>query len=391
MTVFDNKKINIAILGATGSIGKQVREILSDEYIIKLVAADKRGKELSDDFCGYKETLRIYSNSSYEIAQEDKNIHFFSTKALSDAKTYEGIDIVVNGISGFNGIAPSFAVLESGARLVTANKETFVAAGGLFMRLADKLGAKIGERILPIDSEHSAVWGCLAGESFDSIQKIVLTASGGAFRDLSKKEIAAKKAIDALNNPNWKMGKKVTVDTATLMNKGFELLEARHLFGTTNVSAIIHRESIIHAVVTFKDGTSKLLFSKPDMRLPIQYALTHPSRKKIETDDIINPDIFALSSLEFSYPDKERFPCYALAEQVLKADSDYLGAVLCIADEIAVDLYLNVKIGFYGISDIISSALNRFKDGKLTSLTDLWSIENEVREYIICNFGGDKC
>lgn len=385
-----NNPISIAVLGATGSIGRQVRELLTENYVIKLVSADKQGEKLANDFFGYANSVRIYSNSLYEVKESDVNLHYFSTEDLSRPETYEGIDVVVNGISGMAGILPSFAVLESGAKLITANKETFVAAGYTFMRRARELGAKLGERILPIDSEHSAIWACLNGETLNSVSSITITASGGAFRDLSRDEIAKKTAKDALHNPNWKMGKKVTVDTATLMNKGFELIEAKHLFGTSSVNAVIHRESIIHASVTFADGTSKLVYSEPDMRLPIQYALTCPERRFVKNTKRAL-DIRALENLTFSEPDRTRFPCYALAESVLKEKSDYKGTVLCAADEVAVELFLANKIGFYGISDIVESALNRFSDGTISSLTDIMSIYDEVREYIICNFGGAEC
>lgn len=383
-------KITIAVLGATGSIGRQVRELITENYEIRLVSADKQGAKLRDEFFGYPCPVKIYSNSLYEVNKSDLNLHFFSTEDLSRPETYKGIDVVVNGISGMAGILPSFAVLESGAKLITANKETFVSAGHEFMRRAKELGARIGERILPIDSEHSAIWACLNGETPKSVSSITITASGGAFRDLSRDEISKKTASDALINPNWKMGKKVTVDTATLINKGFELIEAKHLFGTSSVKAVIHRESIIHASVTFADGTSKLVYSVPDMRLPIQYALTYPDRHSVQNTKA-PLDIYSLGNLTFSEPDRERFPCYALAESVFNDNSDYRGTVLCSADEVAVELFIANKIRFYGISDVVESALNHFANGTISSLTDIMSIYGEVREYIICNFGGAEC
>lgn len=383
-------KQKIAILGATGSIGTQVRQVLGNEYVIALVSANKQGRRLRDEFANYPSAVRIYSNDDYPVDGSDANKHFHTTRALGDPATFDGIDVVVNGISGFAGIAPSFAALRAGAKLITANKETFVAGGGLFMRMAKELGAKVGERILPIDSEHSAIWTCLNGEESDCVDGITITASGGAFRDLSKEEISRTNYKDALNNPNWKMGKKVTVDTATLMNKGFELIEAKHLFGTNNVKAVVHRESLIHASVTFRDGTSKLVYYAPDMRIPIQYALTHPKRCPV-TGAPLALDICALSNLTFSEPDRDKFPCFALAEKVLASESDYLGAVFCVADEVAVDLYLNGKLNFYGISDAVECALNKFNCGIIESVEDILSIEREVREYIICKFGGEEC
>ncbi|MBO7177678.1 MAG: 1-deoxy-D-xylulose-5-phosphate reductoisomerase, partial [Clostridia bacterium] len=190
----------IAILGATGSIGKQVLDVLGDDYQIVLLSANQNGVYLRDAF-SHLNGVKIVSNSTYEVALGDNNEHVFNTAVLNEPSTYLGIDVVVNGIGGIWGIEPSFAVLESGAKLITANKETFVACGYLFMERAKALGKKVGEDIIPIDSEHSAVWQCLRGEDWSSLEKVTLTASGGAFRDLSKEEISALKSSDALNHP----------------------------------------------------------------------------------------------------------------------------------------------------------------------------------------------
>ena len=376
----------IAILGATGSIGKQVLDVLGDDYQIVLLSANQNGTLLRDAF-SHLSGVKIVSNSTYEVALGDNNEHVFNTKVLNEPSTYLGIDVVVNGIGGIWGIEPSFAVLESGAKLITANKETFVACGYLFMERAKALGKKVGEDIIPIDSEHSAVWQCLRGEDWSSLEKVTLTASGGAFRDLSKEEISALKSSDALNHPTWKMGKKVTVDSATLMNKGFEIIEAKHLFSCPNVDVIIHRESLIHSLVTFKDGCSKLQFSAPDMRLPISYALTEPKREKLDLG-LMTPSLLELGNLSFTRPDYDKFPLLKIATEVAKITSDYPSAVMCVADEVCVELYLKDKISFYGISDIISKTLERFNVGKIENPTDVMSIYYEVREYILSIIGG---
>ena len=377
----------IAILGATGSIGRQVKAVLGNEYQIKLVSANVNGLSLAKEYYSSSIPLTIVSNQEYKIEPNDKNNHVFSTACLSDPKTYEGIDVVVNGISGIEGVCPSFAALEAGSKLITANKETFVSAGGLFMQRAKELGAKVGEKIIPIDSEHSAIWQCLRGEDFSSISTITLTASGGAFRDLSKEEISTKTADFALAHPTWKMGKKVTIDSATLMNKGFEIIEAKHLFATNNVEVVIHRESLIHSVVTFNDGSSKLHFSAPDMRIPINYALTEPNRKDVE-NAVKTPSIYALQNLNFAPPDYDRFPCLKICSEVAKSGSDYLGCIACAADEVAVELYLKGQLSFYGISDIISSALSNFTSGEITSPEDVMRIYQQVRQYILSIIGG---
>ncbi len=377
-------KKRIAILGATGSIGRQVLNVIGDEYEIALLSANVNGEFLSKEFSNYIKPITIVSNSSYNTSRDDLNKHVFSTTVLADKDTYKDIDVVVNGISGIDGVLPSFAVLESGATLITANKETFVCAGYLFMDRARVRGAKLGKDIIPIDSEHSSVWQCLLGEKLESIEKITLTASGGAFRDLSKEEIKLKDASFALNHPTWKMGKKVTVDSATLMNKGFEIVEAMHLFGSKNIEVVVHRESIIHSMVTFKDGCSKLQFSAPDMRLPISYALTEPNRIPSNLGLKV-PTLFDLGGLDFSQPDYERFPCLKIATETAKLGCDYPLAVMCAADEVAVELYLKNLISFYGISDIIEKCLNKFNDGVVEKPTDVISIYGKVKEYILEN------
>ena len=379
-------KKRIAILGATGSIGRQVLEVISDEYEIVLVSADKQGALLSEQFSN-TDNLTIVSNSQYEVSSNDKRIHLFSTECLSDPNTFKNVDVVVNGIGGIWGIAPSFAVLNSGAKLITANKETFVACGYLFMNRAKELDKKVGVDIIPIDSEHSAIWQCLRGEDFSSLEKITLTASGGAFRDLSKEKIGSLSGEDALNHPTWKMGKKVTVDSATLMNKGFEIIEAKHLYSCNNIEVIIHRESIIHSMVTFKDGTSKLQFSAPDMRFPISYALTEPNRNSLGTG-LKTMSLYDLAGLDFSVPDYDKFPCLKIATEVNEINDDYPSAVMCASDEICVELYLKNLISFYQISDIISLTLKEFRVGKINNPADVLSIYTKVREYILSIIGG---
>lgn len=380
-------KKRIAILGATGSIGRQVLSVIGDDYEIALVSANVNGELLAREFFGYKTPVTIISNSSYSVQENDKNSHIFTTSVLADKETYSDVDVVVNGISGIDGVLPSFAVLESGAKLITANKETFVSVGYLFMERAKELGAEIGNKIIPIDSEHSSVWQCLKGEDFECIDSITLTASGGALRDLSKEEIAKVDASFALNHPTWKMGKKVTIDSATLMNKGFEIIEAKHMFATNKINVVIHRESTIHAMVTFKDGCSKLQFSAPDMRLPISYALTEPTRKEVDSSLKV-PSLFDFAGLSFSTPDYDRFPCLKIAKEVSERCDDYLSCVMCAADEVAVELYLKNLISFYDINDIISKSLQKFSVGSIKNPNDVLIIYQMVREYILSIIGG---
>ncbi|MBQ9114872.1 MAG: 1-deoxy-D-xylulose-5-phosphate reductoisomerase, partial [Clostridia bacterium] len=365
----------------------QVLSVIGDDYEIALLSANVNGELLAREFFGYKTPVTIISNSSYSVQENDQNSHIFTTNVLADKGTYNDVDVVVNGISGIDGVLPSFAVLESGKKLITANKETFVSAGYLFMERAKELGAKIGDKIIPIDSEHSSVWQCLKGEDFECVDSITLTASGGALRDLSKEEIAKVDANFALNHPTWKMGKKVTIDSATLMNKGFEIIEAKHMFATNKINVVIHRESTIHAMVTFKDGCSKLQFSAHDMRLPISYALTEPTRKEVDSSLKV-PSLFDLVGLSFSTPDYDRFPCLKIAKEVSERCDDYLSCVMCAADEVAVELYLKNLISFYDINDIISKSLHKFSVGSIKNPNDVLIIYQMVREYILSIIGG---
>lgn len=380
----------VAVLGASGSIGKSVLDVLArygEEFGLEtvLLSARSRGRALYDKFAA--ENVTVISDDNF--GAHGRAVHLKGTELLSLPETYAGIDIVVNGIGGLSGTLPSFAAVAAGAKLVTANKESIVAAGKMLLASAKNKGMPV----IPVDSEHSAAFQCLLGEDAESVEKIILTASGGAFRDLGAKEIAYARAADALKHPNWKMGAKVTVDCATLMNKGLEVIEAKRLFGVSEVGIAVHRESVIHALVQFKDGTSKLCMSPPDMRIPIQYALTAPKRAAVFTDgDRALPKGFeALTGLTFTEPDMKRFPCLGIALEVARGDSEYDGAVLCAADEAAVSLYMCGAIGFYGINEVVSDALDRFAGGKLAAPEELTSIEREVGEYILEKYGGFGC
>ena len=380
----------VAVLGASGSIGGSVLDVLArygEEFGLEtvLLSARSRGRALYDKFADKKVTVISDDN----FGAHGRAVHLKGVELLSLPETYAGIDIVVNGIGGLSGTLPSFAAVAAGAKLVTANKESIVAAGKMLLASAKNKGVPV----IPVDSEHSAAFQCLLGEDAESVEKIILTASGGAFRDLGAKEIVYARAADALKHPNWKMGAKVTVDCATLMNKGLEVIEAKRLFGVREVGIAVHRESVIHALVQFKDGTSKLCMSPPDMRIPIQYALTAPKRAAvfIDGDRALPKGFEALTGLTFTEPDLKRFPCLGIALEVARGDSEYDGAVLCAADEAAVSLYMCGAIGFYGINEVVSDALDRFAGGKLAAPEELTSIERDVGEYILEKYGGFGC
>ena len=266
---------------------------------------------------------------------------------------------------------------------MTANKESVVAFG----KHITALKAETGGIIIPLDSEHSAIFQCLLGEDTDSVSKLILTASGGALRDKKREEIAETKAADCLKHPNWSMGVKVTIDSATLMNKGLELIEARNLFGINEVDIKIHRQSVVHGAAAFKDGSLKIYASKPDMRIPIAYALSMPKRYKLPFSEEIGLE--AVNGFTYTEPDTDRFPCLKLAKVAADYGTDRAGAVLTAADEAAVNAYLRDEIDFYGVSELIEKALERFATGpEIADVYQLHSITDEVKEYILESIGG---
>ncbi|MDR3186037.1 MAG: 1-deoxy-D-xylulose-5-phosphate reductoisomerase [Christensenellaceae bacterium] len=362
-------KKRIGVLGSTGSIGRQtlaVIESAKEMFEVVFLTAGNNVDLLSQQISKFspKRAAALCSNTV------NAQIPVYDVLALSDPAFYESVDLVVNGIGGLEGLVPTISVLESSAQLATANKESFVAAGKIVRKFANKNQKKI----LPIDSEHSAIFQCIDGFG---TEKLILTASGGAFRDLSINELKAATYKDALKHPTWQMGTKVTIDCATLMNKGFEIIEAFWLFEIDQIEVIMHRESVVHAMVLLKDGTLKMCLSRPDMRLPIQYALTYPERFEC----IESPDISILNSLTFSMPDRNKFPCLALGERVLK-NTD-LGCVLVSCDKVATDLFALGKIQFTDIPIIIERALLEFSNVSAQNVTDVLSIDREVREYTL--------
>ncbi len=374
--------MRIGILGSTGSIGKQTLDVirgLGPDYKVQLLACAKDTGELERQIAEFSPETAV---CGAHIPEKGARKLYEDLNILADPALYADCDIVVNGIGGLAGLPPTLAVLESPAKLATANKESLVAAGNLVKRVAEKKN----KTLLPIDSEHSAVWQCL--EAKENIDHIILTASGGAFRDWSKDRLSSAVAKDALNHPTWRMGVKVTIDSATLFNKAMEVAEARILFGQKDVRVLIHRESIVHALVGYKDGSYKASLSFPDMRLPIQYALT--ADKRLATG--IRPlALDEVGTLTFAKPDYDRFPCLALSEELT---SDYRGAVACAADEILVDYYLREQIGFYDIPEMIFRALLYFGNGEIASAEQVSGIDRAVKEYthkcIIQKYGGKK-
>ena len=340
------KKTNLVILGSTGSIGTQTLEIVrkfSDRFNV-LALAEGHNVELLHEQIKEFEPQYVFSLNE-EISARHDYLDINSMAALPNA------DIIVLALSGRSGLMPAFAAAAAGKRIALANKETIVMAGQPFLELCRKNGAQV----IPVDSEHSALWQCLNGEV--PPKRLILTASGGPFRKLDKEKLLQVQPREALNHPSWFMGPKITIDCATLMNKGLEVIEAHHLFDMPfeKISVVIHPQSIIHSMVEWPDGVIKAQMSQPSMLFPIQYALMHPERSA--NSELPALDLTKIGYLEFEEPNYDKFPCLGLA---IKAGvtGGTAPAILCAADEEAVSLFLQNKITFTDIASIIKECLD---------------------------------
>lgn len=383
-----NKNKNIGILGSTGSIGKNtlnvIRNLNSNGYDIKInfLATNNNIDILNAQVNEFK-PKSVFIQSKIK-AEEYKNK--FDTKDLnvcSDAESFleiiksDDYDLLLNATVGFSGLIPTIEAIKSGKNIALANKETLVVAG----QLINELLVEYGKSLIPIDSEHSAILQCLAGEKSEYINQIILTASGGPFRNKSKKEIENATIEDALNHPNWNMGNKITIDSATMMNKGLEVIEARWLFNQEieKIKVVIHPQSIIHSMVEFKDGSIKAQLGIPDMRIPIQYALTYPERVK---SDFPKMDFNKYKNLTFEEPDLDKFECLKIAYEVMKQGGTY-PVVLNAANEVAVSLFLNGKIRFIEIPEIIKREIETHKCKKEFDIEDITEIDLKTRKEIL--------
>lgn len=350
----------LTILGSTGSIGTQTLDIVrqfKDDFSINVLTVNTRIKELEDQ-------IREFNPKAVAISNEDawkefKNTTSFKGEILCGeegviaAASHPDNDIVMQALVGFSGVAPTLAAIEQGATIALANKETLVSAGSIVMKSAKEKQVPI----LAVDSEHSAILQCMAGEERSMIDKIILTASGGPFREFEKDAFSSITREQALKHPNWVMGQKITIDSATLMNKGFEVIEARWLFDLTpeQIEVVIHPQSIIHSLVQFGDASIKAQLGTPDMRVPIIYALFHPERRHA---DLPKLDLLTAGNLSFFKPDTERFPCLQLAYDAMKTGGT-APAILNAANEIAVQYFLENKARFLQIPQIIEKVLGQ--------------------------------
>lgn len=368
----------IGVLGCTGSIGKSTLSVCrsSGEFCVTFLANFRSLDALKADIAEFKPKIAVCVEARY--LYENGKEYTLPEDFLADPNNYACCDLAVNGISGLAGLKPSMAVLRAGKILATANKESFVCAGSLINALKKETNGVI----YPLDSEHSAVWQLLSNRN--DAKKIILTASGGAFRDLPYERLKEAKAADALRHPTWNMGKKVTIDCATLMNKGMEIIEAKHLFRLP-VEILGHRESLIHAMVEYSDGTVAANISATDMRVPISYALHYPRRASEPTKKL---DL--LSDLHFFRPDTKRFPCLEIAKEAAKS-GDIAGCVMNSADEVLVEKYLSGEISFYDISDGIKAAMDKFAvSGDFDDNEAVFRMDKAVREYTLSMFCGGK-
>ncbi len=377
----------ISILGSTGSIGRQTLDVC-DKLKIRVAAltAQASVQRMEEQCRKYRPQLAVlYKKEAAEelkVRLADMNITVMSgMEGLLAAAQLDGSDTVVTAVSGMIGLRPTLAAIEKGKRIALANKETLVCAGELVMRAAAQHGAEI----IPVDSEHSAIFQCLMGcRDHSEIRRLILTCSGGPFYGMTCGQLAQVTREDALKHPNWKMGEKITIDCATLMNKGLEIIEAMRLYHLplSKVTAVIHRQSIVHSLVEFCDGAVMAQLGTPDMRIPIGLAMTYPARAENPAQPL---DLLTCPPLTFAAPDETAFPCFRLAKQAAEAGGTAC-SVLNGANEAAVGLYLQKKIGFYDISDAVAAALDAVPQVNTPVLSDVLEADRQARDVVSARF-----
>lgn len=375
---------NIVILGSTGSIGTQTLEVVrrnKNRLHVEALSANSNVDLMEEQIREFRPKLcAMYDEKSAEtlrIKTADLGVKILSgMEGLEEIAAAEGADTVVSAVVGMIGINPAIAAIKSGKDIALANKETLVAAGDIIMKLVKEYDV----RMIPVDSEHSAIFQCLNGESHESIEEILLTASGGPFRGKKTADLLNVTKEDALKHPSWSMGAKVTVDSASMVNKGLEVIEAMHLFGVSPdmIHILIQPKSVVHSMVRFKDQSVMAQIGTPDMKLPIQYALTFPDRPSAAYEKL---DFAKLSTISFEEPDLETFRGLALAFSAARSGGS-MPAVFNAANEEAVDLFLHDKIKFLEIYEIIEKALNTTEFIAEPRIEDIFEMEKNVRSKI---------
>ena len=372
---------SIAILGSTGSIGTQALEVVAahpESFQVEVLTAQTNADLLIEQAKKFKPNAVVIVNEDHyqkvKAALVPLDVKVFAGEnALASVVQMDTIDLVITALVGFAGLKPTLNAIEAGKNIALANKETLVVAGELVTQLAQQKGVNI----YPIDSEHSAIFQCLVGEFHNPIEKIILTASGGPFREKKRDELAHVTKAQALKHPNWTMGAKVTIDSATLMNKGLEVIEAKWLFGLkpAQVEVVVHPQSIVHSLVQFQDGSMKAQLGLPDMRLPIQFAMSFPQRLKSEFPRF---DFGNFPALTFEKPDTETFRNLALAFDALTRGGN-MPCVLNAANEVAVAEFLKDRIGFLEMSEVVERCLAKMAYIANPTLEDYVSTDKETR------------
>ena len=375
----------ITILGSTGSIGTQTLDVVrknKDKFQVVAISANSSIDLLLEQIMEFSpKYVAVYNKESAlklkEMIPENINIEVLSgMDGLVKICQLEEVNVVLTAVVGMIGLVPTMAAIKAKKTIALANKETLVTAGELVMSEAKKNNVEI----LPVDSEHSAIFQCLNGERKQDIEKIILTASGGPFRGKKREELVNVTKNEALKHPNWDMGRKISIDSSTLMNKGLEVIEAKWLFDVDveDIEVVVHPQSIIHSMVSFRDSSVISQMGCPDMRLPIEYALTYPERLKTDFERL---DLAKVATLTFEKPDMETFPCLALAFKVLKLGGTY-PAALNSANEFLVNEFLNDKIGFYDIPYYIERTLEHHKNRINPTIEDILEVDKETRAFL---------
>ena len=372
---------HIAILGSTGSIGTQALDVVRanpDRFVVEVLTAANNAELLIEQAVAFRPNVVVITNEAkYEQVQAALDPHdikvYAGEPALSRVMEMDTFDLVLTAVVGYCGLKPTITAIESGKHIALANKETLVVAGELVTRLARERGVNI----YPVDSEHSAIFQCLVGEFHNPIEKIILTASGGPFRGKDRDFLATVTKAQALKHPNWEMGAKITIDSASLMNKGLEVIEAKWLFGlrADQVDVVVHPQSIIHSMVQFEDSSIKAQMGLPDMRLPIQYALGYPNRIKC---DFPRFSFLDYPNLTFEQPDMESFRNLQLAYDSLAAGGNK-PCILNAANEIVVDAFLKDRVGFLEMSDVVANCLETISFVEQPGYDDYVATDEETR------------
>ncbi len=379
---------NIAILGSSGSIGKNSLEVIAnfpDQFKVSYLTVNKNIDALYEQVQRFKPRgVVVLDECSASVCKKRVNGTtevLVGEKGLEEIVQRDDVDVVISSLVGFAGLKPTINAIKAKKKIALANKETLVVAGELIMRLVKENGVTL----IPVDSEHSAIFQCLVGESYSQIDKIILTASGGPFLSTTKEELHKVTIQQALNHPNWKMGNKITIDSATLMNKGLEVIEAHWLFGlpADKIEIVIHPQSIIHSMVEFIDGSVKAQLGIPDMKIPIQYALTYPERA---LSKFVRIDFPKLREMTFFEPDLDRFQCLQLAFDALHTGGT-MPAALNAANEIAVERFLDGKISFLQIPETICRTMEQHTSKSSPTLKDIIEADSSARTFAksICN------